>query len=89
MSMKKTIKGIAMGTSLAAFVTLGVPATSSASNLLGIDAEQSADKKKEDPKKKKDDKKKEGEKGEKGEGACGEGACGEGGCGGKDKEEKK
>src|SRR5258708_4841954 len=35
MKITKTVKGIAIGTSLAAFVTLGVPATSHAKNLMG------------------------------------------------------
>jgi hypothetical protein len=82
MKINKTVKGIAFGTSLAAFVTLGVPAVSSAGNLLGDHAQQVGDKKKDDKKgdKKKDDKKKDDKK--EGEGACGEGKCGEGQCGG-------
>jgi uncharacterized low-complexity protein len=92
MKITKTVKGLAVGTSLAAFVTLGVPATSHASNLLGKHAQQVGDKKAEKKKddKKKDEKKKDEkkEKGE-GEGSCGEGSCGEGQCGGKDKEKDK
>lgn len=82
MKINKTVKGIAFGTSLAAFVTLGVPAISSAANLLGDQAQQVGDKKADKKKKddKKDDKKKDDKK--EGEGACGEGKCGEGECGG-------
>ena len=89
MKINKSIKGIAVGTSLAAFVTLGVPATSHASDLLHNGKLGTAHSKRVDEKaeKKKDDKNK--KKGE-GEKSCGEGKCGEGKCG-KDKkgEEKK
>jgi hypothetical protein len=89
MKINKTVKGLALGTSLAAFVTLGVPAVSSAKELLGHDhITQVGDKK---PEKKKDDKKKDEKKGEKkeGEGSCGEGSCGEGSCGGDHKKDEK
>lgn len=85
MKINKTVKGIAFGTSLAAFVTLGVPAAASAANLLDQQkveqvGDKKADKKKDE--KKKDDKKKD-EKKKDGEGSCGEGegSCGEGKCG--------
>ncbi|MCK6548390.1 hypothetical protein L6R52_21260 [Myxococcota bacterium] len=89
MKVSKTVKGLAAGTSLAALVSFGVPATASAADLLDHGSARVADEKKDEKKKdekkaeKKDEKKAE-KKGEKkdGEHACGgEGACGEGGCG--------
>lgn len=93
MKLYNTVKGIAVGTSLAAFVTLGVPTISHASQLLASEQLSNAHANvkpmgdKADPKKdtKKDKKKKKGG----GEGSCGEGSCGEGSCGGKKDEGKK
>ena len=87
MKINKTVKGIAMGTSLAAFVTLGVPSIAKADVLGQKHAQQVGEKKKAEKKKdaKKDEKKKDEKKDE------AEGSCGEAGCGDehKDKDEKK
>jgi hypothetical protein len=81
MKISKTVKGIAVGTSLAAFAAFAVPATAHASQLLssGTVKAKKVDDKKGD---KKDDKKK-----KKGEGSCG--GKGEGSCGGKKDEGKE
>lgn len=95
MKIYKTVKGIAAGTSLAAFVTLGAPVTGSAKQLLESEqldgahahAKQVGDKAKGKKDKKKDDKKKdENKKDEKGDE---EGSCGEGSCSGKKDDKKK
>ena len=77
MKINKTVKGIAIGTSLAAFVTLAVPSTSHAGNLLGNKhavpvGKKKNDEKKKDDAKKKDEKKKDDKKGDDGEGSCGD-----------------
>ena len=74
------LKYIAAGTSLAAFVTLGVPTVGRASDLLAHEklaqVGKKPDKKKDE--KKKDDKKKGGDKDDdEDEGSCGEGSCGD------------
>jgi hypothetical protein len=84
------IKVIAAGTSLAAFVSLGVPSTGSAESLLAQEKVEQVAEKKTDKKddKKKDEKKKDDKK--KDEATCGDGDCGdEGDCGGKDGEKDK
>lgn len=84
MKISKTVKGIAFGTSLAAFSTFAFPATSHAellaSEQIGGDQAKPAG---DHPDKKDDKKKKKG--GKDGEKSCG----GEGGCGGKKDEPKK
>jgi uncharacterized low-complexity protein len=84
MKITKTVQGLALGTSLAAFVTLGVPADAKAENLLDQQQMEQVGKKKEE---KKDDAKKKDKKGDKKEeeAKCGEGKCGEGKCGEEDK----
>jgi hypothetical protein len=88
MKISKTVKGIAVGTSLAAFAAFAVPATAHASQQLlsvGTQKAKPMGEKKDD---KKDDKKK--KKGDKGEGSCGGDKGGEKSCGGsKDGKEKK
>jgi hypothetical protein len=76
MNMKKTV----VGTTLAAFMTVGLPTISHAKDLLHQNHAQKADEKKDD-KKKKDDKgkKKDGEK------SCGGEKGGEKSCGGEKK----
>lgn len=92
--MKKLARGVATGGSIAALLTLSVPASAGVADLESqrLDAGYACtpecegscggkdDGKKGDKKDAKKDGKKDGKKGKK-EGKCGEGKCGEGKCG--------
>ena len=90
--MKKLVRGVATGGSIAALLTLSVPANAGVADLASqpLDAAHASstgegscggkDDKKGDKKDAKKDAKKGDKKGKK-EGACGEGKCGEGKCG--------
>jgi hypothetical protein len=91
--MKKLVRGVATGGSIAALLTLSVPANAGMADLesqqldtaYACPGPESGCGGKDDGKKdgKKDEAKKDGKKGKKGkkEGKCGEGKCGEGKCG--------